>query len=147
MRVNYGCILNLEKVGFYYLGYLPRYCFITLAPGGLCYKNSMIINDASRAISGWCHNLEHHLQPSIMLLDSSIMFLGNIHGTSIAHDDHHFMIVMFIVHVTGDRQHRPWTSFFLILGYDIGSALLYFVIDFRGCQKGITIHNATEAYL
>ncbi len=33
MRVNDCSILNLEKVGFYYLGNLPRYCFITLVPG------------------------------------------------------------------------------------------------------------------
>jgi hypothetical protein len=33
MRVNYRGILNLEKVGFYYLGNLPQYCFITLALG------------------------------------------------------------------------------------------------------------------
>jgi hypothetical protein len=33
MRVNYRSILNLEKVGFHYLGNLVRNCFITLAPG------------------------------------------------------------------------------------------------------------------
>ncbi len=33
MRVNYQGILNLEKVGFYYLGHLPQHCFMTLAPG------------------------------------------------------------------------------------------------------------------
>jgi hypothetical protein len=48
MRVNYCHILNLEKVGFYYLGNLPRYWFITLAPG-LCYKNMKIVND-------YCHD-------------------------------------------------------------------------------------------
>ncbi len=38
MRVNYHGILNLEKVGFYYLGNLPWYCFITLAPGANAIK-------------------------------------------------------------------------------------------------------------
>ena len=51
MRVNYRGILNLEKVGFYYLGNLPWYCFITLAPGpyvtklftAVIYCHSMVI--------------------------------------------------------------------------------------------------------
>jgi hypothetical protein len=33
MRVNELGILNIEKVGLYYLGNLPWYFFITLAPG------------------------------------------------------------------------------------------------------------------
>ncbi len=35
-------------------------------PCGLYYKNIMIVNDASRIISEWCHNMEHLLQSSIM---------------------------------------------------------------------------------
>jgi hypothetical protein len=33
MAANYGGILTLEKVRLNYHGNLPRYCFITLAPG------------------------------------------------------------------------------------------------------------------
>jgi hypothetical protein len=42
---------------------------------GLYYKNITVVNDASRVISGWCHNLEHHSQSSITLLESSVMLL------------------------------------------------------------------------
>jgi hypothetical protein len=45
MRVNYCGILNLEKVGFYYFGNLPRYCFVTLAPGANVIKLFSFIAD------------------------------------------------------------------------------------------------------
>ena len=73
----------------------------------LYYKNIMMINDASRVISEWRNNLEHHLQSpimplelsimllelSIMLLELSIMLLQDINSTGITDDDHHIMII------------------------------------------------------
>ncbi len=55
----------------------PKIQGLTPASGtwGLFYKNIMILNDASRVISGWCHNLEDHLWASITLIESLIMLL------------------------------------------------------------------------
>ncbi len=73
----------------------------------------MIVIDAPRVISVWCHNLEHHLEllimllelsimlleSSIMLLESSIMLLElsimlpeNIYITGVSDDDCHMTI-------------------------------------------------------
>ncbi len=61
---------------------------------GLYYKNIMIVNDASRVISEWCHNLKHHLRSSIMLPEQSIMLLDNINSTGVTHDDRHMTIII-----------------------------------------------------
>jgi hypothetical protein len=45
MRVNYCGILNIDKVGFYYLGNLLQYCFVTLAPGANVIKLFSFIAD------------------------------------------------------------------------------------------------------
>ncbi len=42
---------------------------------GLYEKSIAVINDASRVVSEWHHNLDYHLQLSIVLLESSIMLL------------------------------------------------------------------------
>jgi hypothetical protein len=72
---------------------------------GLYYKNIMIVNDASRVIIEGCHNLEHHLWSSIMLLELSVMLLVNIYNTGFTNDNHHMMIAICL-------QHRPlvWLS-------------------------------------
>jgi hypothetical protein len=76
--------------------------------------NIMIVNEASRVISEWCHNLEHHLQSSIALLElsnmllgsstklleSSIMFLESINNAGVTHDNDHMTILMCL-------QYRP----------------------------------------
>jgi hypothetical protein len=68
---------------------------------GLHYKNITVVNDASRVISEWCHNLEHHsqssitlLESSIMLLELSVMLLESIYSTGITHDDLHMKIII-----------------------------------------------------
>ncbi len=73
-----------DKILFFSFGYFVPDC-------GLCYKTITIVNDASRVISELCHNLEHHLQSSIMLqeplivlLELSITHIENIYSTGIA---------------------------------------------------------------
>jgi hypothetical protein len=51
MRVNYRGILNLEKVGFYYLGNLPQVnvkCFITFAQNAMVLFSFWIQEDCNR---------------------------------------------------------------------------------------------------
>jgi deoxyxylulose-5-phosphate synthase len=60
---------------------------------GLYYKNIAIVNDNSRVISERHHNLERHLQSSIMLLESSITLLENIYSKAITNDDRNKFIV------------------------------------------------------
>ncbi len=66
-------------------------------PDGLYYKN-MVTNDASKVVSELWHNLEHHVQSSITLLESSIMLLEVwiMFLQNITYDDHHMMIVMLL---------------------------------------------------
>jgi hypothetical protein len=45
MAVNYHGILTLEKVGLKYHRNLPRYCFITLAPGDNVIKLFSFVTD------------------------------------------------------------------------------------------------------
>jgi hypothetical protein len=48
MRKIYRGILNLEKVWFNYLGNLPQYCFITLAPGVSVIKKFFIADGEAK---------------------------------------------------------------------------------------------------
>jgi hypothetical protein len=48
MRVNYCAILNLEKVEFYYLGNLPQYRFIILAPVEKRLADKHLVDKASK---------------------------------------------------------------------------------------------------
>jgi hypothetical protein len=75
--------------------------FCECLPSGLFYKNIMIVNDALRVISLWCHNLERYLRSSIkllelsfMLLELSIMLLKNVYNTGITHDNCHLTIII-----------------------------------------------------
>ncbi len=68
---------------------------------GLSYKIIKIINDASKVMSEWRHNLEHHLRLPIMLQESSITSSENIYSTGVTYEDRHMMIRMFIVQVIG----------------------------------------------
>jgi hypothetical protein len=63
MRVNYHGILNLEKVGFYNLGNLLRYCFITLAPAGpnVIKLFTAVIYCHSMVIPSFCVIKQHYL--------------------------------------------------------------------------------------
>jgi hypothetical protein len=71
----------------------------------------MVVNDVSGVVSELCHNSEHHLrspitllQLSIMLLESSIIFLENLYSKCKTHEDRHMMIVIcFIVQATGQN--------------------------------------------
>ncbi len=63
--------------------------FVTYVPKnfysiGLCIIRIMIVNYAYRVVSESCHNLECPLQSLIMLLESSVIFLGNIYNTDIS---------------------------------------------------------------
>jgi len=65
------------------------------------FKYIMIINDASRVVSEWCPNLEHHLrsstiplESSIMLLELPTMLLENIYSAHITHDNGHLRIIL-----------------------------------------------------
>ncbi len=86
---------------------------------GMYYKNIAIVNEASRVIREWCHNLEHKLQSSIMLLElsivlqeSSIILLENILSTGVTHDD----CIMFKVQATSYALVAQWLkSWFIIL--------------------------------
>jgi hypothetical protein len=70
MRVNYRGILNLEKVRFYFLGNLPCYCFITLAPGANVIKLfTAVIYCHSMVISSFCV--------------IKVYYLGNYHGMAV----------------------------------------------------------------
>ncbi len=69
-------------------------------PSGLYYKNITIVNDASRVICEWHHNLEPIFRSPIMLreslimlLESSIMLLVNVYKTGIVRDDCYMFIV------------------------------------------------------
>jgi len=67
----------------------------------------MTVNDVSRAVSEWHHNLERRLQTSITLLEPSIMLLDNIYSIGITHEDCH---MMFIVQATGEYRSTKWRS-------------------------------------
>ncbi len=73
-----------------------------MAPASSIVKNNTIIKYAPRVISKWCHNLEHGVYSSIMLLElsimlpeSSIMLLENINRTGITHDDCHMTNIIY----------------------------------------------------
>jgi hypothetical protein len=56
---------------------------------GVNYKHITIVNDGSRVISEWRHNLEHHL--SILHLDVSFTLIFNVYSSGM-------MIMMIVIH-------------------------------------------------
>ncbi len=58
----------------------------------------MIINDASKVVSDWGNNLEHHLWSSITLVELSITLLVNIYSTGFTHADRNIFIVQATVY-------------------------------------------------
>ncbi len=108
IRLGWKCLREANALAYYCPLSAKKKTFCSIDTSGLYYKNITIVNDTPRVISERCHNLEHHLWLSFMLLESSIMLLvssvmllessiiplENIYYTSITHDYCHTTFVV-----------------------------------------------------
>ncbi len=115
---------------------------------GLHYKNITIVNDNSRVVSKWWHNLEHHScssivlsELSIMLPELSIMLLENIYSIGITHDNHHMMICLNLIVQAKSIINAHWCPLIIKILYAIS---YYYTFLLWYHQHQVSAHIVSE---